>query len=456
MSGRCTVFVSDGTWRVACVGAEGARVRDLAQGPDADLRARAVSVAEAVSELGGSGPVVLALPSSWCLSASVLTDGLGRSGRRQAMAYLLEEHLPVSAEDTVADYAERGGEALGVCVELNRLAPIIDALDEAGVPVRHVCPAALLTTGHWLDQYPGADAAYLTQSPSPTGTGQRLSADLIELDHKTPRRWWWLTDTESVNERFDALQANANGTPHTLLTAGATDATIERPGIAIATAQTPDTDQAAALQAARILDGDATAWIDLRRDALAVPGRSRVYQKQGVALSAALGLLLLCVIVATYWRGLGYRAEASRFDNQQAELWKELMPGQRTPATVRTRLLSEQRRLEGQSGLAPAAAAGDSGQALRPTSALTHLHRVLTALPRDQRYQITSMVIEPSKLQFDGLAANSVIPSNLAKALRAGDAYDADDPNTRAQGSNVFSFTLFARPKADSPREDRP
>ena len=86
--------------RSAKVGADrgGHSIRRL----DRQHRRRCGRTLKAASYDGES--VLLAIPSAWCLCDPVATTGLPARNRRQAMAYRLEEKLPVAAEEVVADF----------------------------------------------------------------------------------------------------------------------------------------------------------------------------------------------------------------------------------------------------------------------------------------------------------------------------------------------------------------
>lgn len=451
MSGRCTVFVEDRAWRVACVGEPGVVVRAVVCEDDADLLTRARAAAAEYDQLGGAGPVVVALPSHWCLSATIATDALGRGARRRAMAYLLEEHLPLSAEDAVADYAEHRSRALGVCAELDRLRPIVEALEQAGLDVAHLCPAALLAGACYADPHPDADGVLV----SPTDADLATPADLVQLDRGVPLRWWWLTDEVALAEQLDALGGQAEERPIKLVVntpSGMPDA----PGCDWVTCETTEPDAAAASHAAKVLAGDAAAWIDLRRDALAAPGRYQAYQRPAALLAAAVALLLSCVIGVTAWRAAQYGQQADAFNAAQADAYKQAFPdAQGVPAVgVRNRLLSEQRKLEGLGGRATngSHARSTNTEPLHPTSALTQLHDVLSALPTNQpesmRYQIQALSVQPGKVRIDGRAISSVVPEQLANALRQTGRYDVDPPSPRLLGDASWGYDFEARPIA--------
>ena len=442
MQGRCTLLIDDCSWRVARVGAEGVLVESVALSGDSTLADQAGAAAELIQSIGG-GSIVLALASSDCLSASIVIDGLARSGRRQAVGYLLEEQLPISAEDAVADYVELQGVGLGVCTELSKLAPIVEALDASGVRIQHICPAALLIAQHLAEQHPRADALLMTSDTDAS------EVDLVELTNKQPRRWWWLTDEQALADQLKALAdpSNEEGRPVLVVTQ-------HRAEFAAFEQIEADLDmnvRAAALQADRILAGDVSPWIDLRRGALAAPDASKRYQKQIGGLVAAGVLLLLCLGGAMFWRGMGYEQQAKRLRMEQITVYKQAFPDSRVPSgSVLGRMRSELQRLEGIGGQAGTASL-DSDDAVNRISALTHLYNVLTALPGTLRYQVSDIRIEPNLIHFEGQAESSVVAEQVARALRSAGTYEVDPPSSRALSDFGVSFNVFARPKARKP-----
>lgn len=451
MSGRCTVFVSQSAWRVACVDAKGVRVAPVEVKDDSALSEKARAVARLIIELGGTGPVVVAMPSEQCLCATIMTDGLGRGTRRQAMAYLLEEHLPLSAEESIADYVEHHGRALGVSADSADLRQLIETFDAAELSVAHLCPAALLAAAHLSDQHPDAQGFLLDSYVKQGTSNANVHADLIEVHRKTPTRWRWLTDQAMLDEALEVCREQAGESPIQFVTnldisqrAGFDSVLIE-----------DRTAAAAAYQGALLLAGEARAWIDLRREALAAPGRYQRYQKQVIALVTAAALFLLCASGAAYWRGMQYQQEADAIFTEQTDVFKEVFPDQPVRGGIRNRLVSEKRRLEGVGGQTTDSGI-DGRESLQPTSALAHLHAVLTALPNGPRYQVSEIVIEPGMIRLDGQAADSVIPETLAAAVRKTGSYQVDPPNARALNEFGFSFDLIVRPTARPEREAQP
>ena len=438
MTARYTLIVGDCPWRLIRVEGGRAQREALDCAEDVGVTQRAEIVAAKLHGSAGGGRIVLALPSDWCLSAGVDVSDLPRTNRRQAMQYLLEEHLPLSAEDAVMDFSQRHGRALGVCAELDRLRPIVDALRDAGVQAVHLCPLALLAGAYLTEKHP--DAAELCLS-TPDGV------DLIDLDQQSPMGWRWfgdpavLADEDSQRESEPAHTARGTcvlfGEAIELARADCVHEEVN------ADSQC-QIDDIAALQAARYLDGEASPWIDLGQNALATSGRYGAVRTNMAGLVAALALFLLCTGLMTYWRGERYARQVEQLQAQQVSIYKELMPGQRVPPSIQGRLESERRRL---AGLGGEAGTHDTGHStLHPSSALTHLHRMLSAWPVGERCRLSDITIEPGLIRLNGEAARSVTPERFAASLRETGVYEVAPPNISALNQFGFSFGFIARP----------
>jgi type II secretory pathway component PulL len=477
MTDQFVIFVGDGAWRIARVHERSAHVARVALPADAALDGRAAAVKQQLAELGYAyQPVLLAVASSWCLATTISTEDLERGGRRRAMAFRMEEQLPISAEEFVADYIPGSrGQALGVCAELQKLEAIVSALQAAGIDVRHICPAALLATAYAVD--PHADvAAVLTVgrgNDAAEGSAQ-AEYDLVELQKGKPVRWSWLAeDGAAVTERLAAWAAATDPpaplaviggaafsadtwqapndivrmdiSASTLSLAGGEPGTApgEAPGAGEDPAAQFAADQAAALHGARILEGAAAPWIDLRTDALAPPDRHHATRKPVAALVAAALAVLVSVSVVAQWRGRRYEALARSAVQQQTEVFKAAFPNQRVPGDVKGRLLSEQQKLSALCGQA----ADDAGAGvLKSPSALDHLRTVLSSTPTDLRYRILDLSIQPDLIRIDGQARSHSEAERVATALRQSGAYEVEAPKTQALKVAGVSFLFTAKP----------
>ena len=95
------------------IGTETFRSLDLAADASPETAASASCGGATGSGLPGED-VVLAIPSTWCLIATIPAMRKGKGRRRDMLAMALEEQFPIPAEEFVADYVEAGQKLLGI------------------------------------------------------------------------------------------------------------------------------------------------------------------------------------------------------------------------------------------------------------------------------------------------------------------------------------------------------
>lgn len=440
MNNRCTVLIDTHNWRLACADSDTTELRFIDVDDDASLEARALATAARIDELEGERAIVLAISSRDCLCARIDSEDLSRSGRRQAMAYRLEEHVPISAEQLVADYVISPSGTLGVCAIVDQLQPIIDALEAAGLEVRHVCPAALLAGAQLVAQYPQADAVLIHSKPS-EGEEQH---DLLLLSNGRVHTWRWFSDRGSLREsiELEVAMIDEPGDVSWLAVGEIPDIGIFEPTVV----EDQTMESLAARMSARLLAGESPAWVDLRRDALTSTQAYERYQKPIGALVLSAAVMLVCVAGALYWRGVQFSEIAASMQAEQVQVFKQAFPDQRVPSgSVLSRMRSELRRLEGMSG--QASLSSDPSDPLESLSALSQLHALLTALPADARYQVSNLTIQPQRVRFEGVAESHVVAERLAGAIRETGLYGVDPPSSRALGSFGVSYRFTAEPQ---------
>ena len=157
-------------------------------------------------------------------------------------------------------------------------------------------------------------------------------------------------------------------------------------------------------------------------------------------MAAAAVLLALSVAGAMQWRGRQYQALGRQYVQQQAAVFREAMPGQRVPASIKARLTSERRRLEALGGEVDGAAPAAG------VSALAHLRAVLANLPADVRWRILDLNIQSSLIRVDGQALSHADAEGVASQLRQAGLYEVDPPKTQALRDGGVSFVFLARP----------
>ena len=124
------LFVSDddaSPWRLAPV---------FGDAPAVEVAPSPAQVALSLRQAGYRGEgIVLALPSTWCVAATIDIANVPTRDYR-SMTYRLEEHLPLAAESIVADFVVRGGRALAVCAKIDVLRETIAGLEAEGIAVK--------------------------------------------------------------------------------------------------------------------------------------------------------------------------------------------------------------------------------------------------------------------------------------------------------------------------------
>lgn len=129
------------------------------------------------------------------------------------------------------------------------------------------------------------------------------------------------------------------------------------------------------------------------------------------------------------------------------------MGARRVPAvaSIKRRLASERRKL---AGLCGHDAPGATVASARPVSALIHLQGVLTSLPKEIRYRIEQLRIDPGEIRIDGQARSHAEADQLAVALRKSGRYQADLRKTELLKDRGVSFLLTVRPTGDPSKSD--
>ena len=373
------------------------------------------------------GPVVLAVPSAWCLTGRVATAGLPRANRRRALAYRLEEQLPVSAEDLAVDARPiDAGHAFAVATEIGRLAPIVAALEAADVPIGPIVPAALLAlTAARAGRREAADVVVLAGH----------AVDVIELAGDAVSAWHVLPrSADDLGAYLSAIagRRGQRGRPPRVEAAGDVAGLLGdgTPAGAIEVVDEASPDELA-LRADRSAGG---LLFDLRRDRLRPADPIRRLRWPLALAAAAAALLVATVCGVSVVRGGQYARVAADARREQAALYRALFPGQPVPAAVRARLASEARRL--------AATRGDA--ALPPPPATLPLLRdVLANLPEEPAFQIDELDVAGPSARVLGRVRREADAAALAEALR-GAALAVDPPDVRPlpDGGTAFSLTV--------------
>lgn len=435
------IFAGDSAWSIGVQ--TGEQTEKLEAGAGLQPAALAAAIAQSLRERGYNGAgIVLAVPSAWCLCASISLEGLPRRERHEAMLYRLEDRLPLAAEDVVADFVEHGESALGVCLRADRLLSLVRELELAGVTVAAICPAAMLAAQQFAQREGAELDAILLAS------GEEL--DVIMLDQRRPAAW--VAPAAGSGTLLTAqlrAQIKRRGRRLRVLTAGIDSAGLQRLGELEIDWERTDVTPAAACMAiaGRLVAGGAQPWVNLRRDQLGVADRHRAVRGPlNIAIAAAM-LLCASLIAILLWRAERYSSLASTGTREQQMVFREIFPQQSAPVGVKSRLLSEVRRLRGLSG--------ESTDLPQRPSALDELGDFLARLPADLRYQMWEIRLDDGTLFVEGQTRTHGDAESIAAALRKNNGFAMGSPRTEQQGERGVSFSFSGTAPASTEKEQR-
>jgi hypothetical protein len=359
------------------------------------------------------------VPSSWCLAARISLAGLPPRDR-DAMLYRLEEKLPLAAEAVTADFIPdpKGQNALGVCAPNERVAPLLEALEAAGVAVQSISPLALLALqGSRSFDQPGRRRVAWPE-------GDRMN--LFVMEDGLPVAWALSSgDPADYALHINFLTAEFGQTPH--------NGAVRDTSIEFITQATAD----------QVLSGRLRPWVELRRGAMAATDPIRSHRGALNAALAAAAVLLVAIAAALVIRGTKYDRLAESLESQLREDFRREFPGWAEPPNVGALVASERRRMD-------AAGAGALPAEAR-RSALTTLHDVLAKLPRNIPLSLSRATFNDISIQIEGEAKSQADVEPLVVSARSA-GLEVPPPQIRKSVSGTWSFVLRGdRPGAAGP-----
>jgi hypothetical protein len=403
MAGPFVIFAGEGVWKIVSGGA----VDEVRIDPEATANDIAVVVALKLRGRGYQGEgVMLALPSAWCLSAGISLEGLSASDQA-AMAFRLEEKLPLAAENFTADFIEQGDRALGVCAPNDRVSPLVEVLEQSGVVVQSVSPAAVLALQHLGNAAAGllvwteGDRTNVFATDGGLGLAWALASNDAEL---------------KVAVNLLALEMEGGGSV-----------------LDVARERNLDLHTAATRTAGAVLAGGVRPWVELRRGAMAVEDPLRVVRRPiNAALAAAVALCLVLTGVFFY-RAHRYDRLAQDYETTLARRFGQEFPGWAAPVNVRATVEAELRKLNlaGPSALPPEA----------QESALRVLHDVLAKIPADSKISFDRLAFNDTSVELEGRSLKyEDVDGVIAAAKAAG--MEVPPPQMRKLADNSWGFAV--------------
>jgi len=424
-------------------------VRDLAPKSQDDADKIAAAVA-ALNTLGydGSG-VVLGLPSASTYAAQVQTEGLPRKDRHQALAYRLEEHLPLDAESLTADFLPPlAGRALGIAIETQSLRNLADRLAVAGIRVEAVCPTALLALWQWGRLFPdttefvllhfadhvdvfriadGRPTSWFSTAPTPADVTRAIQASLLSQPTEGTGSFGLLTDSAPVTSLAHAI--------------------AQATGLTCRPASEEPVRHLAARAATALLAGHGAGWVDLAHGASASADRLGRFRRPLQVAAILFFALLAAVSAGALVRTAAYEHQIATIHKSEEAVFLRLYPNQRLPLCIHPYLESERARLVGLKGV---------GRAIpQHPAALDILRKVVTGLPTDLRNRLVMLRIDSYEVYLEGQARSHTDAEAIGRGIAA-QGLSMEPPRTESLAKGGVAFTLAGQPVALTPKTTAP
>ena len=372
-----------------------------------DMTVAAAQILKLLDENGYAGQrTVLVVPSGRCLCAALPCDE-GASQDYAALAYQLEERLPIPAESWVADFVPVDGQVLGCALPLDLVGALVTALEQLGVPVDYICPDGLLAVQGM--SWNGGDATgehlYLWQ--------REHSIEAVLLRGSALCSWHVIAPSASAVRSLLAGMAVLAGDAHVeVLLAGVQPETEVAVRAQLAHAKSLDFDSdTAMLTAARAcLVGDRVPWVNFRRESLASSDPRRAVRKQLNFLLTGVVILLVSIANAFLWRSYRQAAEASRMEVQAQSIFRHLYPAEAVPENYESVLMSALAELREEHRAAMFASP--------KCSALHTLLDVLRATPQDTEFTLNEINVTATTITLQGTVAQIGDANRIAEKLR--------------------------------------
>ena len=407
------IFVGDDGWKIAR--ADSFIDVPITAGASTDQIASAIKATFNSS----TRSAILALPASQCFSATVSLAGLPTRNRRSGMLYRLELLLPLTAEEIVADYIlDEPDSAFAICLPLTSVKPTIDALELAGIRIESVIPTPIYAVAGVLN----------TEKATQLDAIIWQSKDMVQMftlreSHITG--WYNLrSDVDDLHWHINQCFASRT-TPVSVLVCNVEPAMLASLKsftflkVIVREHLTMETAFISALVNA------VGRPVDLRRDGLAPTDSLRVIRRPLIEAVMAMMLLVVCVCSSAGWRAHRLEQVATKYREQQADLFRAVFPGRTVPANIVSRLRSEERRLK--SNDSPSGESSLS-QTLMPT--LQSVLSAVASLPADIRLKVQDLRLDDDRFSLEGTVRSRSDLDRLTDALRQQPNLQVDAPQT--------------------------
>ncbi len=360
----------------------------------------------------GKWNLIIAPSAARTLATSLVTEDLGGVQRKITAAnlgFVLEEHLPWSAEDFSARLTSIESEPLGLAIETNEWEPTLQRLRQKGHRVVAIVPAALLQHEGIAQQHP----SQTTGSSCLFQNEEGVHWLKLEEGKIADWRFWPSDDGCPVDPALLAAEISfvaANDELSTIHVEPKIVAAIS--GAGLKTSALPLTNASwdeLLWRGARSYWKRPNASLNLAVGRLAESSPVDSVVATSRSLMAALMLLLLVTSAALGWKGYRLQTIVDDAQRQQGELYRKTFPETPVPLAVASRFDSQHRSIVGQRGGAE--------QVPFPHSVLSGLKCVLAAHQAPLRSRFEEIAITDELVEIECEFRNHEDASQMIERL---------------------------------------
>ncbi len=384
---------------------------------------RRLDVAEVIAHFQSavrveSPRLIIGLASHRCFAGRVQTGGLPARQARSAAGYRFEPVVPFAVEELAIDTCGHGDDRLVVAARAEPLLVLVHGLEDAGVEVRGITPAALLA----------AQAIATEISPDPANRTVCLIEDAVG-------------GTDACPPSRSELRLDDTGMPVCWHWHPGMDKPRGHTPTPITSAD--DTLRHALTMVRRIVEQGDTPWINLQQGLLASRQMVARIRRPLQACLLAAALLLGVVIGVMQARAAQYRGIASDYDARARAAYTEAFPGEKLPASMDRRLTTRLRELRGRQGLAD-----PTLNLFSADNALTVMGDLLARLPGNTRLAVTDLRLSTGRIDLHGRARSHSEADTIAAALRADGLFEVAPPSTESLPTQGVQFSIHLIPRS--------
>ncbi|MEQ1907151.1 MAG: hypothetical protein ABL888_23400, partial [Pirellulaceae bacterium] len=294
------------------------------------------AVGDALRRMGYTGkPLVLCISTSRCFAIQLKPEDVPDRDYR-SLCFAIESSLPLDAENMVADFEINNNGILAVAAELEFLRRLLLELRSQRVSVHSITPLTLLAVDQYLADKSERPSVILCQ------LGNRL--EIIRCQNNSIQGWQSCDpDIKSLRRTLmmGMLDNNRNATVSCFgLDASLVNQVVADTDWTVSSDPNWDLTSSAMRRADSVVASAVRPRLDLKRGELAV---DNVGSKANYIQAAWLAsfMLLIALNVGFWIRGSQYVAAANEQKTIQANIFEDLLPGQKAPVGILSRLESE-------------------------------------------------------------------------------------------------------------------